>query len=216
MTIKQYLQDHKTQGTVTITELISGDKPVVRVAETWFHPQGGGQKADRGLIGTSHVIHVAHNGGEVDHYVDTLSGLEVGCEYPFAIDEPWRRLNMTYHSAGHLLAAVVESNSPGLTAVSGHQWPGEARVEFEGVIPDDSISIDYLNTLLADAISKNMVVQIVGDPFTNRGIKIGDFKEIPCGGTHVKSLSEIEAVRVTNIKKKSGRLRINYEVTPTS
>ena len=51
--------------TTTITAITGGDKPVVRLAETIFHPQGGGQKADRGTIGDMIVTHVVHaDGGE--------------------------------------------------------------------------------------------------------------------------------------------------------
>src|SRR5579871_5452861 len=137
MTIKKYLAEPgKYAGEVTVVDIIAGERPALRVAETWFHPQGGGQKADRGTVGPVHVTHVGHNGGEVDHFVSSLDGIEVGKTYPFTIDTRWRKLNMAYHTAGHLIAGIVEGQYSQLHAVAGHQWPGEARVEFEGSMDD--------------------------------------------------------------------------------
>ena len=99
--------------------------------ETLFHPQGGGQKADRGTIGGRAVTHVAHaDGGEVNHYLDSTDGLSVGDAVEIAVDAEWRQLNARWHTAGHLIAAVVEKLFPTLQGVAGHHWPGEGRVEF--------------------------------------------------------------------------------------
>jgi alanyl-tRNA synthetase len=184
MTIKRYLAEPATlSGTATVTQIIAAEKPIVRLAETWFHPQGGGQKADRGTIGPARVIHAAHNVSEVDHFVDDAGLLKIGESYPFEIDLNWRRLNAAYHTAGHLVASIVESKFP-LRALAGHQWPDEARVEFDGAFED----FDRIKAILHEEIHKNLNenldVQIVGDPYTDRAIKIGTYGAIPCGGTH--------------------------------
>lgn len=216
VTRKAYLEQADTTGNVTVTELIAGDHPIVRVAETWFHPQGGGQKSDRGTIGPARVLHVAHNGGVVDHVVDSLAGLSVGRTYGFAVDAAWRRLNSVYHSAGHLIAGSLERLQPGLTAVSGHQWPGEARVEFEGQPEVSSLDglAKELSRHLEEILSRSIEVRVMGDPYTSRAIQIGDFPPIPCGGTHVRTLAEISAIRVVGIKKRGGRIRVAYDALP--
>jgi alanyl-tRNA synthetase len=101
MTVKRYLCDPITlSGIVTVTEIVAADRPIVHLAETWFHPQGGGQKADRGKIGSMIVTHVAHNAGDVDHFVSDVSSVRVGDELAFEIDPDWRRLNAAYHTSG--------------------------------------------------------------------------------------------------------------------
>ena len=216
MTFKHYLDDPALSGTARVTALIDGDKKAVRLAETWFHPQGGGQKADRGIIGDARVLHVVHAPeGEVDHIVEDFSGLEVGAEYPFAIDGEWRRLNAAYHTAGHLIGALVEEQG-GFTALAGHQWPGEARVEFDGdgagAEPADVQA--KLTADLAAAFVADEAVVIEGDPRVSRAIRIGAHTPIPCGGTHVTRLSDIGEIRIDAVKRKSGRLRVSYTVTP--
>src|ERR1035437_5764662 len=185
MTSKEYLRDDALSGHVTITAIIDGEKPIIRTDKTWFYPQGGGQKADRGRIGSCNVLHVAHNETDVDHYVDSLHGLEVGQVCPFEIDCNWRELNRIYHTAGHLIANVVESHMPGVTAISGHQWPGEARVEFEGQVDQPLIQPEKLTEIITDDLRTGLQVLMLGDPFTNRSMQIGSYTAIPCGGTHV-------------------------------
>lgn len=215
MTTKRYLHENDLQGKVVITEIHAGENPFIRVSETWFHPQGGGQKADRGTIGTAQVIHVGHNGSEVDHYVNSVSGFEVGQIYSFTIDKSWRQMNAAYHTAGHLIASIVEQQNTDFVAISGHQWPGEARVEFQSnsesaVIP----RIETLTKSIQEALSASLSVTVHGDPYRSREINIGDYKGIPCGGTHVSELNQISDIRLKEIKLKKGKLRISYESFP--
>lgn len=215
MTHKRYLEGRKFEGSVTVTEIHSGEKPFIRVEETWFHAQGGGQKADRGSIGLSQVIHVAHNGPDVDHYVNSVEGLEVGKAYPFIIDEAWAKLNSVYHTAGHLIASVVENVYPQAVAISGHQWPGEARVEFD--LQGDGAglpTVDQVAVLVQTAIQSASKVQVIGDPYRSREIVIADYKGIPCGGTHVSELNEIGEIRIKEMKVKKNKLRVSYESYP--
>ena len=61
MTNKRYLAEPASySGEATVTAILQGELPIVRLSETLFHPQGGGQKADRGTIGSASVTDVAH------------------------------------------------------------------------------------------------------------------------------------------------------------
>lgn len=213
MTLKQYLADPAMTGTARIQEIIKGETTILRLDRTLFHPQGGGQKSDRGRIGPAEVTHVAHNGNDIDHHVGNPAGLVVGAEVTLEVDEAWRRLNAAYHTAGHLLAAVVETIYPALRAVSGHQWPGEGRVEFTGDIPTAPMGIEDINSRLAADLAAKLPVTIEGDPLQDRAIKIGDYPPLPCGGTHVSHLGEIATIRVSAVKAKSGRIRISFDAS---
>lgn len=213
MTIKEYLIDDALTGQTTITAVFPGDKPIIRTGSTWFYPQGGGQKADQGRIGPCLVLHVTHNGNEVDHYVDSVHALEVGQVYAFSIDGSRRELNRVYHTAGHLIANIIERHYP-LKAIAGHQWPGEARVEFEGDVGKDPVLADALSELIAADLAAGLQVSMEGDPATDRLIRIGDYPAIPCGGTHVRNLSEIDQISINAVKLKGGRLRVSYEAVP--
>ena len=213
-TRKSYLVEEKFEGLAKVVECIDGERPIIRIEETDFHPQGGGQKSDRGNIGPAKVLHVAHNGSTVDHYVDSIEGIELGKNYSFSIDSAWRHLNSVYHSAGHLIASTVETLYPSLTAIAGHQWPGEARVDFisnETSEMPSLISVELIQKEIDSALAQKLLVQISGDPFKTREIIIGTFQGIPCGGTHIQSLSEISKIKITQIKSKSGKIRVSYD-----
>jgi len=122
-------------------------------------------------------------------------------------------LNSAYHTAGHLLANILESQYPALRATKGHHWPGEARVVFEGEL-GDGIDIVSLNSTLASVLAKGLPVQIVGDPFSSRAIQIGDFQSIPCGGVHIESLDQIQSITVTHLKQGKHPLVVHYETRP--
>jgi hypothetical protein len=109
---------------------------------------------------------------------------------------------------------VIDAESTGLHAVSGHQWPGEGRVEFEGDAADLNIISDLLRTRISEAITKDLPVTVTGDPFGERAIKIGDYPPIPCGGTHIRSLGEIGNLDVSSVKKKGPRIRVSYDAKP--
>ncbi|MDE1900554.1 MAG: hypothetical protein KGI37_02775 [Alphaproteobacteria bacterium] len=152
-------------------------------------------------------------GGEVDHIVTNSDGLTVGQSYPIRVDAAARRLNAVNHSAGHLIASLVDPAFPEIKAVQGHHWPGEARVEFSGTITDDVVTrvTAFLQPALDAAIAAQWPVTIQGDPFVNRSIQFGKTEQVPCGGTHVAHTGQIKSIFITSVKKKSDRLRVSYE-----
>ena len=214
-TRKAYLAEPQIlSAEAVITSLVGGERPTVRLDKTFFHPQGGGQKGDRGFIGPAVVLDTKHAvEGEVDHFVTTLDGLVVGQSYPIKIDAASRRLNAVNHSAGHLIAALVDPAFPEIKAVQGHHWPSEARVEFEGSLTEDVIArvTSFLQPALEKALSEQWKVSVMGDPFVNRSIQFGEAENVPCGGTHVAHLGQIKNITIKSIKKKGDRLRITYE-----
>ena len=215
MTRKEYLaESSRLTGTATILDCLPGQPAIVRLDRTIFHAQGGGQKADHGWIGPARVVHVVHNGDGVDHHVEDAGGLGVGTEVALKVDGDWRRLNAAMHTAGHLVAGVVESLYPELKATAGHQWPGEGRVEFVGELGAQDISIQAINARLAADIARALPVTIVGDAFTNRAIRIGEYAPIACGGTHVGRLDDIAQASVRSLKAKGGKVRLGYDATP--
>ena len=215
MTRKEYLaESSRLTGTATILDCLPGQPAIVRLDRTIFHAQGGGQKADHGWIGPARVVHVVHNGDRVDHHVEDAGGLGVGTEVALKVDGDWRRLNAAMHTAGHLVAGVVESLYPELKATAGHQWPGEGRVEFVGELGAQDISIQAINARLAADIARALPVTIVGDAFTNRAIRIGEYAPIACGGTHVGRLDDIAQASVRSLKAKGGKVRLGYDATP--
>jgi alanyl-tRNA synthetase len=210
MTIKRYLCEQALKGSSVLTAVCGGDRPSVRTLETWFHGQGGGQRGDRGTIGLAKVIDTRHgDGGEIDHFVDSVHGLIAGMTVELVVDAGFRRRSALLHSAGHLIAEAGHIVCPALTAVSGHHWDGEARVEFVGSEVDADFT-GRLSDAVAELVARDLRIRTVGDPFTSRAIQIGSFEPMPCGGTHAETSGELVSLLITKTKSKGGRVRVSY------
>jgi alanyl-tRNA synthetase len=213
MVTKTYLRSNQLNLTTTVTDIGNDDKGKwVRLEETLFHPQGGGQQADKGFINDSPVVHVSHTiDGEVNHYVDEKTPLAIGDSAFISINEEVRALNTKLHTAGHFIAAVIEENFPELHAVGGHHWPGESRVEFEGNAITQDV-VPFLEKEISKGIKDDLPIDVEGNPFSSRKIKIWHYTSVPCGGTHLTSTAQLEGLKITKSKSNKGRLRISYEI----
>jgi alanyl-tRNA synthetase len=214
MTYKRYLFEAALGGAAVVTAVSDGPRPYVRLNQTWFHPQGGGQKGDRGSISGKVVVSVTHDDAdEINHYVEDTSGLYVGREVIVEVDAQWRSVNAKLHTGGHLIAAIAESLFPSLKAVGGHHWPGEARVEFT------ASEFPYLDEMkgalvaeVARAVRADSQVKVVFGDDSSRSIQIGDYAPVPCGGTHVDRTSLLSDLQVSKLKMKGSRLRVSYQI----
>jgi alanyl-tRNA synthetase len=213
MTILRYLDDDAITGTAFVTTLADGERPAVRLRETWFHPQGGGQPGDRGTIGAMRVIdtRIALD-GHVDHFVDQLIGVSVSDACRFEIDEATRARNSRYHTAAHLLVGLAERILPGLKVVAGHQWPGEARVDFEGL--DAGTVVEHRDEIWTAvravvAADSPVTIDFAG---SERFCQVGTLPPIACSGTHVASTGRIGLFSIRAIRARSGRIRIGYDL----
>ena len=203
--------------------------------KTILYPQGGGQPCDRGSVTinkiTSTITDVRYSEGEVRHYVDfNTEDVKKDDEALLELDHKRREINTRYHTAGHLIGAVVEDISPGLTATKGHQFPNESYIEFTGDL--NPIAENFMS-LIQDNVNKEILrdkdVKIIYDTpsFLDnipdklnknsniRFCKIGDFERVPCGGTHVSKLSQIGKTVISKLKVKKDRIKISYGVHPT-
>jgi Ser-tRNA(Ala) deacylase AlaX len=213
MTILRYLDDDATTGTAVVTALADGERPTVRLRETWFHPQGGGQPGDRGTLGAMRVIdtRIALD-GQVDHFVDQLIGISVADACRFEIDAATRARNSRYHTAAHLLVGLAERVLPGLKVVAGHQWPGEARVDFEGRDAGTVVEHrDEIETVVRAAIAADCPVTI-GVAGSERFCQVGTLPPIACSGTHVASTGCIGFFSIRAVRARSGRIRVGYDL----
>ncbi|MGE0206289.1 MAG: hypothetical protein AB7R69_00400 [Candidatus Babeliales bacterium] len=233
MTTLLYLQDPKQlESKVTILSEGMDERGKYFITDkTPCYPQGGGQPADQGLLAlhdASYTIKdVRKVEGEIRHYCDQQISLQ---EPAFlTVDAARRVLNTRYHTAGHLLSLIVENLDSTLKAIKGHQFPGEAYVEFVGT-PQNSEQLltdaqNYINRALEQnfgVVIKNLEGQEAcdymqhnpgGEFLATSNVRlciIGDFKPVACGGTHVEILSSLGTVQITKIKTKKGNTKISY------
>ncbi|MEJ2580649.1 MAG: alanyl-tRNA editing protein, partial [Acidobacteriota bacterium] len=106
MTVRVYLEDQfltELQAEVVKADAQDG-RPYAVLSETIFYPEGGGQPADRGHLGSAEVVDVQTCDGEIRHFLD--KSVDPG---PVRIEIEWLRRwdHMQQHTAQHLLTAVA-------------------------------------------------------------------------------------------------------------
>lgn len=147
-----YYEDmFKLQSKATILSYFKGDdgRQALILDRTVFHPQGGGQPADTGLIAIADselkfvVQDVRSKDGVIFHYgfienstEESDSKFEKGKEVLLCVDESRRKLNSRLHSAGHLLDACMQNVGLGhLEPGKGNHFPDGPFVEYKGTVP---------------------------------------------------------------------------------
>jgi misacylated tRNA(Ala) deacylase len=212
----------------TITAI---DEAGVQLDRTVFYPQGGGQAGDAGVLRAAdgrvlvivdtrkgrepgQIVHVAAAGAD-------LSAWQAGDAVSAEIDTARRDAHRRFHTATHLLCALVPHAVDGCSITAAY-----ARLDFHMNEPLDKAALNAgLARLVAEAhpvrhrwiseaeldanpgLVRSMSVQPPRGQGRVRVLEIEGVDLQPCGGTHVTNTAEIGAVVVTKIEKKSAMTR---------
>jgi misacylated tRNA(Ala) deacylase len=208
----------------------------VELDRTVFYPLGGGQAADTGFLVTPggarlRVIDARKSRrddatpDDTVHLLDPASGwqglLEPGTPLRAEIDWDRRYQHMRFHTATHLLCAVVRQLVDGCSITRDY-----ARLDFAMTdLLDKGQVQDGLERLIAEShavtcewitdeemlANPQLVKSMSVSPPIGFGrvrlLRIQDVDLQPCGGTHVRNTAEVGDVRVARIEKKSARTR---------
>ncbi len=195
---------------------------IVELDRTVFYPMGGGQPGDNGRIGTLRVTDTRKGDGDsVLHIVEPGAVLPApGTSVVAEIDWERRYCHMRFHSALHLLGAVVKAPVTGgrIAAEKAHldfdiemgNLIGE-RIE-AGVNALVDAGHDTRSSWITDEelVARPELVKTmsVAPP---RGAGRVRLVEIPgvdlqaCGGTHVRNTREIGPLVVARIRSEGKR-----------
>ena len=213
--------------------VVSADARGIVLDRTIFYPRGGGQAGDAGTLargdGTSIAIADTVKGeapGEILHVPapgqDALiAALAPGESVTSKINWARRHRHMRFHTATHLLCAIIPHQTNGCSITAGY-----ARLDFDMTEPLDREHLEReLARLIAEAhdvrtvwitdeeldakpeLVRTMSVKPPRGVGRVRLLEIDGVDLQPCGGTHVANTREIGALRVARIEKKSARSR---------
>ncbi|MBC7662643.1 MAG: alanyl-tRNA editing protein [Caulobacter sp.] len=207
------------------------DERGVQLDRTVFYPHGGGQAGDRGELVLAHGRAIAvvdtrkgEQPGDVVHVLanaDELAAFAVGAKVTARIDVVRRRAHMRFHTATHLLCALIPHPVDGCSITSEY-----ARLDFHMTDPLDKDAIEAgLARLVAEAhpvsmrwitdaeldanpgLVRSMSVQPPRGSGRVRLLEIEGVDLQPCGGTHVTNTRDIGTLMVRKIEKKSASTR---------
>jgi alanyl-tRNA synthetase len=201
---------------------LRGDKDVeVALDRTVFHPRGGGQPADKGTLGGQPVEAVTRDAdGVIWHRLPVEMaqlGWKEGDFVDLNVDADWRSLHARLHSAGHLLdVAVRRAGYDALFPTKGNHEVGSCSVEYKGDLSAEERQTfrERVENCMLEVVKDDLkMIASVDSKTGHRHIRFGeDDPGCGCGGTHVARSSMIGKVRVTQVKRKRGDIRVSYEV----
>jgi misacylated tRNA(Ala) deacylase len=212
--------------------VVSVDERGIVLDRTIFYPRGGGQAGDAGMIGGVEVVDTQKSpsplgegrgeGHVIVHVPAPGQPLPtVGDRVSVKLDWQRRHRHMRFHTATHLLCAIVPHQTNGCSITRDY-----ARLDFDMVEPLDKEHLEReLARLVAEAhdvrtiwitdeeldakpeLVRTMTVKPPRGVGRIRLLEIDGVDLQPCGGTHVANTSEIGALKVVKIEKKSARSR---------
>jgi alanyl-tRNA synthetase len=225
-----YMEDARHKHTSVITKVGAGEinKKTyhwVQLAETIFHPKGGGQPSDEGTIGGVKVAYVHKDfldKNQLDKFEiyhcfekDQPFNFKIGDQVELLVDSSVRLLHSRLHTAGHVLAESVNTCFPELEGYQGNHYPNNSYVKFKIHASLSTKSKEEIKQKaeaeFSSWIDQNLEVAGILEPSGIRTVKV--YKNwSPCGGTHVKSLKEIGRMKISDvsINKKEGIVTIKY------
>lgn len=208
----------------------------VELDRTVFYPLGGGQAGDTGSLVLDDGTRIAvvdarksrREGATPDDTLHLLppdgawrARLAPGTRVRAEIDWDRRYRHMRFHTATHLLCAVVKELVDGCSITTDY-----ARLDFAMTAPLEKEAVQAgLEALIAGghAVSCEWITddEMLANPQLVKSmsvappmgfgrvrlLRIHDVDLQACGGTHVRNTREIGAVRVAKIEKKSARTR---------
>jgi Ser-tRNA(Ala) deacylase AlaX len=203
-----YLED--SYLTEVVTRVVAVRDDAVAVRENVFHPQGGGQPADRAWVGEYEGAPALGDDGLVYLVTSEPIGLSEGDVVRARVDAELRLLHAALHTAGHVVDGVARAE--GWTWAGNNHFPGQARIEFTGLEPELSDAAERIQAGVDAALAADLAVTAV-ERDGLRVVRVGELHEAPCGGTHVRSLADLASVTITGVKVKKGRIRVSYTAT---
>ncbi len=215
-----YTDSHMREFTATVLKCRQRkDKYEIVLNQTAFFPEGGGQYADTGLLENVRVTDVRERDGVIFHIAD--SPLEVGREVHGEIDWEERFVKMQQHTGEHIVSGLVHARF-GYHNVGFHLGSEDCTMDFNGEITKDElreieweanravvlnleVEVSYPSKEELESLSYRSKIEIEGQV---RIVTIPGYDVCACCAPHVKKTGEIGMVKLTNVQRYKGGVRV--------
>jgi len=219
---------HEHPETLTLqTRAIDARPGAVVLEASPFHPGGGGQLTDRGVLrwsgGETRVTAIEAEGGRLWHVLG--EPVEIAGAVEAVVDPEFRAMMTELHTGTHILNALVFQKFAG-ALVTGAQLnaDGTARMDFD--LPDaDNDRLRALEPEINDVVRQDLALRYEWLPSdavaaeaglircrsvapppsadgTVRIVEIVGLDRQACGGTHLASTGQSRAIRILKIDNK--------------
>lgn len=186
---------------------------------TAFFPEGGGQYADRGVLGGVHVLDVHERGGHVQHITD--GPLTPGETVEGTLDWEERFMKMQQHTGEHIVSGLVHARY-GYNNVGFHLGSEDCTMDFDGEIPP--AELEEIELEANRAVWQNLEIQTMYPSKTElaemdyrskleiegqvRVVVVPGYDSCACCAPHVEFTGEIGLIKLTNMQRYKGGVRV--------
>jgi len=202
---------------------------------TVFHPKSGGQPSDTGMLSSDdfsiQIRKIMKFQNIIIHWGKILEGMPDTKNIIGEIDWDSRYLYMKRHTAGHLLDHCL-SVKLGRHVKTTDSWLGDScYVGYEGKAPKENILLEAQqmeNQIIQTGAEVN--IQIVShDELIKKApeapniyrlpqlenyriVTIEGCDPIPCGGCHIKNVTEIGSFNILGVTSTENSFKVYYDV----
>lgn len=196
-----------------------GDRFEVRLDQTCFYPEGGGQPCDLGFLDQVAVLDVQEKEGEIWHTV--AEEMQIGQTTFGRIDWNRRFDLMQQHSGEHIVSGLIHGKY-GMENVGFHLTTDQVVINVGGVLSMEQLrEIERLANERIWANEETIIWvpdanELAQTAYRSKKALTGDVRLVrfpesdccACCGTHVKRAGEIGLIRILSCQKHKGGVQV--------
>ncbi len=238
-TIKIYLDNsYLKKYTSKVLEIIfeRGSRAYIILDRTIFHPKGGGQPSDIGIIKYNNSIFevkkVLNINDVLAHYGKfKTQPFNIGDNVECELNWNFRYKVMKLHTAGHILDyALREVYGRVVDTIDAMHGPPKAYITYNAETPssgqlkrieeiangivreDRNVKIVYVNReRLEEVVFNAPNLARLPESESYRIVVIEGVNGIPCTGTHLKRTGEISLIKILGVEKVNDGFKLYYD-----
>lgn len=216
-----YSDSHLFSFSARVTACAPADGQwAISLDKTAFFPEGGGQSADTGYIGSARVTAVHERAGDIIHYAS--APLEVGCEYECVLDKEQRLRRMQNHTGEHILSGLAHSLY-GVENVGFHMGAECMTIDFDRELSWEELL--RVEALANEAVREDLPVrawfpdaaELAGCDYRSklaltenvRLVEILGVDICACCAPHVSRTGEVGLIKLLELARHRGGVRLS-------
>lgn len=209
-----YIDSHMKSFSAKVLSCEKGkDCFEVELDRTAFFPEGGGQLADTGYIGSSRVSDVQEKNGRIIHYVN--QELDIGAVCDCSLDWEQRFRRMQNHSGEHIVSGLVH-NKYGYSNIGFHMGHDAITIDFDGELSHEQLAEIEKEANFAVAANYSIVTAFPSEEELKkleyrskleltenvRIVTIENVDVCACCAPHVSRTSEIGMIKILGVERR--------------
>lgn len=224
MTKRLYQHDaYLKQFDAVVLEVRPGNAPGhwwVVLDRTAFYPTSGGQPHDTGRLGPCRVVDVVEDGALVLHLCHGTAPV-VGSRLGGVVDWDRRYDFMQQHTGQHLLSAVCQKRTQAVTA-GFHLGAATVTIDLDreltvAELEEVEREVNSLvwqglavRTVERDSRAPGQLRKVSSREGVLRVVEVEGVDCSACGGTHVRTTSEVGLVKLGHVERSRGKFRVHF------